>query len=308
MISIDKTKDIAWSKTIPGKWILFGEHAVLRGGKAIVFPLMAQHLNLNYLKDEKAFKVQLDEVKSTELEQVIQSTIDRVLAMCDVRREQLTGTLVIDAHIEFGAGMGASATLAVGFTEFLIYLGYVKPHDAYTFAKNIEDIFHGESSGVDVAVTLSQKALIFERTKENHFLENVKLPKLYLSYSGVRGVTKDCVNQVKKLFETDPKSAAAIDQDMKSCSDEFIAKHNSWTLKDWIFNIEKAQSCFNRWQLVPNEVKKHRQFLADHGAVASKLTGSGGGGYVLSLWENEPPQSMLSFLIPISLIPSSEKV
>ena len=299
MTALETTQVIAWSKTIPGKWILFGEHAVLRGGKAIVFPLMAQHLNLNYLKNDAVFKVQLVEVKSAELEQVIQSTIGRVLAMCDVRREQLTGTLVIDAHIEFGAGMGASATLAVGFTEFLIYLGYVKTNDAYTFAKKIEDIFHGESSGVDVAVTLNQKALIFEQTKENHFLQNVKLPKLYLSYSGVRGVTKDCVFQVKKLFETDPKLATAIDQDMKSCSDDFIAKHNSWTMKDWIFNIEKAQSCFDRWKLVPDAVKKHRDFLTEHGAKASKLTGSGGGGYVLSLWEHEPPLTIINYLIPL---------
>lgn len=300
MTSLEKTQDIAWSKTIPGKWILFGEHAVLRGGKAIVFPLMAQHLNLNYVKTESHFKVEVIEIKSVELEQVIQSTIDRVLTMCQVRREQLKGTLVIDAHIEFGAGMGASATLAVGFTEFLIYLGYVKPAEAYSFAKKIEDIFHGESSGVDVAVTLNQKALIFEKTKENHFLENVKLPKLYLSYSGIRGVTKDCVTQVKKLFEINPQLAESIDSDMKSCSDEFIAKHNSWSLSDWIFNIEKAQSCFDRWQLVPDEVKKHRKLLADSGAKASKLTGSGGGGYVLSLWNNEPPQSIIKLLIPLS--------
>ncbi len=289
-----------WSKTIPGKWILFGEHAVLRGGKAIVFPLMAQHLNLNYIKNNLSFTVQLIENKSQALENVIQTTIDRVLSMCDLKRQQLSGTLIIDAHIEFGAGMGASATLAVGFTEFLIYLGYLKADQAYTFAKKIEDIFHGESSGVDVAVTLNQKALIFECSKENHFLENVKLPRLYLSYSGVRGVTKDCVTQVKKLFESDPQLAESIDRDMKSCSDEFIAKHNSWSFDDWISHIEKAQSCFDRWQLVPIEVKKHRKLLADHGAKASKLTGSGGGGYVLSLWDIDPPQSIIKSLIPLS--------
>lgn len=289
-----------WSKTIPGKWILFGEHAVLRGGKAIVFPLMAQHLNLNYIKNDSSFAVQLIENKSQALENVIQTTIDRVLSMCDLKRQQLSGTLIIDAHIEFGAGMGASATLAVGFTEFLIYLGYLKADQAYTFAKKIEDIFHGESSGVDVAVTLNQKALIFERSKENHFLENVKLPRLYLSFSGVRGVTKDCVTQVKKLFESDPQLAESIDRDMKSCSDEFIAKHNSWSFDDWISHIEKAQSCFDRWQLVPIEVKKHRKLLVDHGAKASKLTGSGGGGYVLSLWDIDPPQSIIKSLIPLS--------
>jgi mevalonate kinase len=40
------------------------------------------------------------------------------------------------------------------------------------------------------------------------------------------------------------------------------------------------------------------EMLKKAGAVAVKPTGSGGGGYVLSLWTTQPPEELLSKLIP----------
>ena len=60
------------------------------------------------------------------------------------------------------------------------------------------------------------------------------------------------------------------------------------SLVDWIVAIKKSHNCFEQWGLVNEDVKRHQEILIEAGALAVKLTGSGGGGYVLSLWESVP--------------------
>ena len=58
-----------------------------------------------------------------------------------------------------------------------------------------------------------------------------------------------------------------------------------------------AAECFEQWGLSDGAPGEHIQWLKEHGALAVKPTGSGGGGYVLSLWKEEPPVEVLTSLI-----------
>lgn len=288
-----------WTAQVPGKWILAGEHAVLRGSQAIVFPLKSRFLSLSYFKNSNEFKILISGICSSDLEMIIWSVIEKALAELNIKRSDLKGDLKIYSHIQFGAGMGASATLAVGLTLFFQHLGYLKT-DPFLFAKKLEDLFHGESSGVDVAVALHQKPMIFEKNKANIFFDLKKLPLLYLSYTGQRGVTKDCVNKVKNLISEQPAKAQAIDEKMKKVVQDFIGSHFQWNESEWIEQLNLAQSCFENWDLVPAVVEQHMQKLKKAGALACKLTGSGSGGYVLSLWREVPTVPELDMeLIPV---------
>jgi mevalonate kinase len=53
--------------------------------------------------------------------------------------------------------------------------------------------------------------------------------------------------------------------------------------------INTAADCFFQWGLISESLQHHMQTLFDAGALAVKPTGSGGGGFVVSLWENPPP-------------------
>jgi mevalonate kinase len=279
---------------VPGKWILAGEHSVLRGGDAIVFPLSSRYLDLTYLPRNGVvngeFEVQLKGKSHSELELIIWSVIEKALKKLNLKRSQLTGTLKLESHILFGAGMGASATLCVALTEFFSFLGYISAEDKYSFATDLENLFHGESSGVDVAVTLFKKPLLFSRTNGFTPLEITEGPQLYLSHTGERGVTKDCVDKVKKLFQMNPDLAEKVDQQMKDAVQKFkkllLGSHDT---SHWVQALEQAHDCYEQWGLVNEPVHTHANILLKSGALAIKLTGSGGGGYMLSYWKQDPP-------------------
>ena len=61
-----------------------------------------------------------------------------------------------------------------------------------------------------------------------------------------------------------------------------------------------AHQCFESWGLITPDMSSIIQNLYQRGALAVKPTGSGGGGYLLSLWET-PEKPLEQDEIPIIL-------
>ncbi|AHI05644.1 mevalonate kinase [Bdellovibrio bacteriovorus W] len=284
-----------------GKWILAGEHSVLRGVPALVFPIQSREMHLQYTRTNEPLRFDLLGAHGEELQLLVWGVLDKACDLLKIKKSDLQGTVVLSSTVPVGAGMGASAALCVALTRWLGYLGHVSESEFYDFARNLENLFHGESSGVDIAVALSGSGLHFERHGERLSLTTSWQPQWYISYCGERGVTLDAVNKVKALIASNEELGSALDQQMHDAvlmAKKALAKTESEGFSELVKAIDLAGDCFEKWDLNRGAPEKHMMWLKSQGAVAVKPTGSGGGGYVLSLWKQAPPSEVLNQLIP----------
>lgn len=290
----------AFSTQTFAKWILAGEHAVLRGCPAIAFPLTNRSLQLSF-KPFDGYQVDFAGPNGEELRLLFHGVIENAMRHLN-RTEPLKGHFLIESTLPVGAGLGASAALCGAVGRWCESQDWIASDQVYEFSRKLEDLFHGESSGVDLAVSLSAQGIRFVRGGERRPIKPVWWPKIYLSYSGARGMTSDCVNKVKRLFTTDETKAIEIDARMREAvqiSEGALLDSSSQAFSDLQAALKLAGQCFHEWGLSSGDLGQHMEMLEKAGAKAVKPTGSGGGGYVLSLWKTDPPPALRDILIPI---------
>ncbi|MBL7716159.1 MAG: mevalonate kinase [Bdellovibrionales bacterium] len=255
---------------VPGKIILTGEHAVLRGGRAVSIPCPDYFLRMTFQpKNENGFQ-------SPDLD-------ESVLAQW---KEKLpSGKLRVESTIPVGSGLGSSAALSVALARFLVAVGAARLTEDFSewnLARSIEDQFHGKSSGLDVATVAGEVPIVFQNGKAS------KLASLGARFSvhdsRVRLPTREAIAQVQGLRTQDPARAQEIDLRMDQASQKAQAALAAGNLNDLAQAMNDAQGCFQDWGLVPSQAYEMMESLKQKGALAVKMTGAGGGGMVLALW------------------------
>ena len=312
LVSDSLTKNLnSFSVISHGKWILAGEHSVLRGSPALIFPLYSRKMAFRYKKTSSVLDFKYQGAESPISNYLFSVVLEKI--KLDLKWPSsfvLKGDLEIENDIPFGEGLGASAAFCVNIAKWLCFLDLLKEKDVFSFAKYLEEIFHGESSGGDISVALEKRGVRFERSNQNwKLLKPLWTPCLYLSHSGKKSLTSYSVNQVKKWIAKNPLLGKKIDNQMKQSVEmaekSLMQKFSENSLQLMKKSIELAQDCFKEWGLAQNEVEKEIKSLLDQGALAAKPTGAGGGGFVLSLWKDS--SSLPSSDQEGSLIPCFEK-
>ncbi len=280
-----------YSKKSYAKWILAGEHTVLRGGPALVFPFKKYFIEFNYTNSSNELAITVNSSQDA-MEMFFWGIVEKALHIVNKKRSDLTGELNINAQIPIGGGLGSSSALCVALMSWFEYLGWLDKSNIFAASREIEHIIHGESSGVDIVGAMSENGNLFYKTGEITPLQINWEPNWYISDCKQKGATASCITKVKSILEKTPDVGKKIDRMMTSSVDKAI---EALALTDKVRgnelltqSIDLASGAFTQWGLVHGSLKQHMLELTKNGAIAIKPTGSGGGGYVLSLWTNPP--------------------
>lgn len=283
-----------------GKWILAGEHAVLRGSAALVFPLHSAQLHFQFHPGSgDDIQLQLSGSAGSELDLLFWGVLEKACGLTGIRRKELAGQVHMRNDIPVGAGLGASAAFCVAVSRWFHYRGLFAADKIEEFARELENLFHGESSGVDIAVSHLGKPLKFRRNGERQIFEPQWQPTCYLSYSGQRGVTRECVAKVKDLSQKNSDKASVLDEQMKNAvalAEKALLENEAVGFAILEKSMTMAADCFKQWGLFEGVAERKAHLLYGRGATVVKPTGSGGGGFLLGLWKTPPTDQ--SDLIP----------
>lgn len=284
-----------FTTTTHAKWILAGEHAVLRGHGALVFPLQNHKLTLSYTHDNSALKnaeltADYSGSNGADMSLLFWSVLQQGQQLLGHSLNRLSGHFHIESNIPIGVGMGASASLCVAMARWFAAQNLITTETIAQFARDLENLFHGQSSGLDIAGVNADIGVYFQQGKHQTITQSWQ-PCWYLSSCGQVGITSHCINQVKQLWETSPHLGQELDTLMsQTVKKAHLALETNTPNSIHLLteSIKDGATCFQQWGLVSETLSQHMQLLYQHGALAVKPTGSGNGGFVVSLWERPP--------------------
>ena len=276
-----------WRTTAPAKIVLTGEHAVMRGGPAVLLPHPPLTLEIRYWNHSKPLRI-LSSVLAAEVNQLLGRVRAHLQEVCGITWSPPSGLLEFASTIPVGAGLGSSAALCWALAQWCQQMTESRLSRAQMIelATRLEDQFHGRSSGMDIAGVSSDGPILFQQGKA---VENLPLAQplhLTLHDTGLRASTRRCVQQVAELARTDPAKGRRIDQQMGEAARQATdALRSVEPLQALGRAMNLAHNCYQQWDLSPAPVEELRQQLKQAGALGVKLTGSGGGGIMIALWQ-----------------------
>jgi mevalonate kinase len=276
---------------LPGKWVLTGEHAVMRGGMAIVFPYPEVSLCLDF----DPHNGERLTVYPPDAELVVYDLL-KIYENGPGRNSSFSwpaGQLTIQSTIPQGAGLGSSAALCVAIAQWIARAATLPASKLVETARHLENHFHGNSSGMDIAAVLASAPIVFEKGRQPQALKLDRYPHFTLHDTGLRSNTAECISQVKALIAREPDRAISIDRMMNAASHKALTgllayghAEDQAGLITVAEGMRMALDCFNAsaWNLLLETEQQLIDSLLANGALAAKPIGAGGGGIVLALW------------------------
>jgi mevalonate kinase len=278
-----------------GKIILLGEHSVVYG-----FPALAAALDRGVTMDAvptpAGGPLRLDvpswNVKLTaDDDHAFARGLSAIADAVELGRPPLT--LIGDAQIPPGAGLGASAAFAVAVARAL--LAYLKkPGDAaaVTAAANAsESVLHGRASGVDVALAVHGGVGVFRKSTG---LRKIQIPPLRVLV-GPSGASRSTAAMVDRVAQA--TSGRVEDERLRelgSLCDTGTASLLAGNLAALGADMNRAHELLGGLGVSTPLLDALCDVARKLGAYGAKLTGAGGGGSVIAIAPKEREAEILA--------------
>lgn len=280
--------DIEAHGSAAGKIILFGEHAVVYGRRALAVPIP----NAVSVRLERAESLSLA-MPDWALDRAIaldsDNGVDALLAVI-LRELGITDTgfrIHVRSMLPRAMGLGSSAAVAVAiaraFNRFLDLGQENERINEIAFA--CERIAHGTPSGIDNTLATYAAPMLF-RNDGGLEIERIELetqPPLLVACSGAGGLTSEQVAGVRARRALAPRHFDALFDEMDALSvvGAGLLRTADYAQLGELMNI--AHGLLNAIGVSTPELETMVTLAREAGAAGAKLTGAGGGGSIVAI-------------------------
>ncbi|MCQ2322114.1 MAG: hypothetical protein MJZ47_00675 [Bacteroidales bacterium] len=279
-------------KNYYGKVILFGEYSMIYGSSALLIPLYTgsshwdfiwrnpgkrnyasnRSLNVfyNYLKDNERFSEHIDIARF---------------------KTELKKGLFLDSSIPSGYGVGSSGALTAAVYDRFHNNEIEDPMELKRFLADMENCFHGNSSGLDPLQCYFGKPFILDENKKINILDENFLPEnvhIFLIDSNIKSDTKSLVNYFNEK-RNDPRYLKAYEELYFPYVSRCINSLVTGEVDVFFENLSKL-SYYQTIMFEPMVTDKMMPLFSvkrDAAHFQIKLCGSGGGGYFLGFSDDK---------------------
>jgi len=271
----------------PGKVILFGEHAVVYGKPAIAMAIDKRiYVETNFAELTAPKSSIYDDKYIKQSINIVLKKADEMGIDCDRKID-----IKIKNELPIRSGLGSSGALSVALIKSLSsLLGLdLNKEDIAKMGWEVERNVQGFSSGLDPFVSTYGGIIYY---KDGHFqrlnIDDTRLNFLII-HSGENSSTKEMVKKVARLKTQFPKIVSKIFDSIEEITEEAVS-----IFKSSICDEERLGHLMSINQGLLESLGVSTPKLSSlfyeslkSGALGAKITGSGGGGCLISLYPSE---------------------
>lgn len=278
-----------------GKIILLGEHAVVYG-----YPALAAALDRGVTMAPiatTAGSLRLD-LRSWNLavsiddDHPVAHSLAAIAEALDI--ENIPVSLIGDAQIPPGAGLGSSAALAVAVARALL-THLKRPIDVATLTRVAgasEDLVHGRASGVDVALAIAGGVGVFRRSTGLRSLAGVPPLRVLVGPSGAPRSTAAMVQRVAESTAGNRDDARL--RELAALTDTGTVALLAADLAGLGTAMDRAHVLLADLGVSTPQLDTLCQSARRAGALGAKLTGAGGGGAIIAIAPRDREPAILA--------------
>ena len=273
-------KEFLSRKDYPSKLLVFGEYAVLSGGRALAIP---------FDKYSGHWQLHSGHKPPTDWEQLIRFLLTQEFSpYCVFEKdkfwEDVSKGLYFQSNIPLGYGLGSSGALTAAiFDAYFTTIGELEIKCVKESLATIESFFHGSSSGMDPLTSYSGQSILFD-SKNIELIKIYSGDKIYQNWflidSGRPRSTAQMVKSFKNLLTQNPLNGILYE---KMCVQNEMAINALLRCDQDL--LQSAISELSRIQLTlfepfnPEHINSMWKKGLSTDSYYMKLCGAGGGGF-----------------------------
>jgi hydroxymethylglutaryl-CoA reductase len=283
-----------------GKIILFGEHAVVYGSRAIAAPVPLAVRARVVDEDDGVWlvvprwgveqRLRSDSSKRHSFEQFAALTLEE-LGLSD-------RSMRVEVYPELprAMGLGGSAAVAVAIIRAMdrhFELG-LSEDEINALAFRCEQVAHGTPSGIDNTVATFGRSLIYRKgdPPEFHSLDIPRPVTFVIGMTGVESLTAKMVARVRHGRERNRDVYDTMFKGIDAVAGQAIEALRRYDLERLGELMNVNQGLLNGLQVSSWELEELIQIARENGALGAKLTGGGGGGSMIALCPDNAAEVM----------------